>query len=76
MIISVPVVKLESSAARKATAPEISLTWARRPLMALRPQSAVGNPDGSYQLFRIGGAVAGRNVHAAMLEAARLCRAI
>jgi NADPH-dependent 2,4-dienoyl-CoA reductase/sulfur reductase-like enzyme len=45
-------------------------------LMALRPQSAVRNPDGGYQLFRIGDAVAGRNVHAAMLDAARLCRAI
>jgi N-methyl-L-proline demethylase len=45
-------------------------------LIALRPQSAVRNPDGGYQLFRIGDAVAGRNVHAAMLDAARLCRAI
>jgi 2,4-dienoyl-CoA reductase-like NADH-dependent reductase (Old Yellow Enzyme family)/thioredoxin reductase len=45
-------------------------------LMALRPQSAVRNPDGGYQLFRIGDAVAARNVHAAMLDAARLCRAI
>jgi len=45
-------------------------------LMALRPQSAVRNPDGDYQLFRIGDAVASRNVHAAMLDAARLCRAI
>src|SRR5215475_428038 len=32
MIISVPVVKVESSDARKATAPEISLTSARRPM--------------------------------------------
>ena len=38
--------------------------------------SAARNPDGGYQLFRIGDAVAGRNVHAAMLDAARLCRAI
>jgi pyruvate/2-oxoglutarate dehydrogenase complex dihydrolipoamide dehydrogenase (E3) component len=45
-------------------------------LMALRPQSAVRNPEGGYQLFRIGDAVAARNVHAAMLDAARLCRAI
>jgi pyruvate/2-oxoglutarate dehydrogenase complex dihydrolipoamide dehydrogenase (E3) component len=45
-------------------------------LMALRPQAVVRNPDGGYQLFRIGDAVAGRNVHAAMLDAARLCRAI
>ena len=45
-------------------------------LLARRPQTAVRNPDGTYQLFRIGDAVAGRNVHAAMLDAARLCREI
>jgi NADPH-dependent 2,4-dienoyl-CoA reductase/sulfur reductase-like enzyme len=45
-------------------------------LLALRPQTAVRNPLGSYQVFRIGDAVAGRNVHAAMLDAARIARAI
>jgi 2,4-dienoyl-CoA reductase-like NADH-dependent reductase (Old Yellow Enzyme family)/thioredoxin reductase len=45
-------------------------------LLARRPQSAVRNPDGAFQLFRIGDAVASRNVHAAMLDAARLCYAI
>jgi 2,4-dienoyl-CoA reductase-like NADH-dependent reductase (Old Yellow Enzyme family) len=45
-------------------------------LLARRPQTAVRNRDGAYQLFRIGDAVAGRNVHAAMLDAARLCQAI
>ncbi len=45
-------------------------------LLALRPQTAVRNPAGDYQLFRIGDAVASRNVHAAMLDAARLARAI
>jgi N-methyl-L-proline demethylase len=45
-------------------------------LLARRPQTAVRNRDGTYQLFRIGDAVAGRNVHAAMLDAARLCQAI
>lgn len=45
-------------------------------LLALRRQSAVRNSDGTYQLFRVGDAVASRNVHAAMLDAARLCRAI
>lgn len=45
-------------------------------LLALRPQTAVRNPEGTFQLFRIGDAVASRNVHAAMLDAARLCRAI
>ena len=32
------------------------------------------NPDGSYWLFRIGDAWASRNVHAAMLDAARICQ--
>ena len=45
-------------------------------LLARRPQTAVRNRDGTYQLFRIGDAVAGRNVHAAMLDAARLCQQI
>ncbi|MFJ9708763.1 FAD-dependent oxidoreductase [Streptomyces sp. NPDC101234] len=40
------------------------------------PQSVVRNEEGSFRLFRIGDAVASRNVHAAMLDAARLCRAI
>jgi hypothetical protein len=35
------------------------------------PQGVVANPDGTYQLFRIGDAVASRNVHAAMYEARR-----
>ncbi|GGN51559.1 N-methylproline demethylase [Streptomyces albiflavescens] len=45
-------------------------------LLARRPQSVVRNEDGTFQLFRIGDAVASRNVHAAMLDAARLCRTI
>jgi 2,4-dienoyl-CoA reductase-like NADH-dependent reductase (Old Yellow Enzyme family) len=45
-------------------------------LMALRPQSSQRNPDGAYRVFRIGDALSSRNVHAAMLDAARLCRAI
>jgi hypothetical protein len=36
----------------------------------------VRNEGGDFQLFRIGDAVASRNVHAAMLDAARLCGAI
>ncbi len=32
-----------------------------------------GNPAGSFQLFRIGDAVASRNVHAAIHDALRLC---
>ncbi|MGZ4723086.1 MAG: oxidoreductase [Ilumatobacteraceae bacterium] len=40
-------------------------------LVAGRPQPLVG--DG-YQLFRIGDAVAGRNIHAAVYDALRLCK--
>lgn len=47
-----------------------------RDLLARRPQRMVANPDGDFQLFRIGDAVSSRNVHAAMLDAARLCRAV
>jgi 2,4-dienoyl-CoA reductase-like NADH-dependent reductase (Old Yellow Enzyme family)/thioredoxin reductase len=47
-----------------------------RALLERRPQEAVANENGEFQLFRIGDAVASRNVHAAMLDAARLCRAI
>lgn len=45
-------------------------------LLARKPQSVVRNDDGSFRLFRIGDAVASRNVHAAMLDAARLCGTI
>lgn len=39
-----------------------------------RPQQLDNNPQGKYQLFRIGDAVAARNVHAAIYEANRLVR--
>ncbi|MFF3342826.1 hypothetical protein [Streptomyces flavidovirens] len=45
-------------------------------LLAQEPQSVMRNNDDSFQLFRIGDAVAGRNVHAAMLDAAHLSRTI
>ena len=38
------------------------------------PQSVHTNPAGSFQLFRIGDAVAGRNIHAAIYDALRLCK--
>ena len=47
-----------------------------RALLARRPQELVRNQEGAFQLFRIGDAVASRNVHAAILDAARLCRAV
>ena len=42
-------------------------------LVERRPQAIRANPDGRYQLFRIGDAVASRNVHAAIHDALRLC---
>ena len=39
-----------------------------------RPQSLVKNPDGGFQLFRIGDAVSSRNIHAAIYDALRLCK--
>jgi NADPH-dependent 2,4-dienoyl-CoA reductase/sulfur reductase-like enzyme len=43
-------------------------------LIAGRPQAVVSNPDGRFQLFRIGDAVASRNIHAAIYDALRLCK--
>jgi N-methyl-L-proline demethylase len=40
------------------------------------PQAVCCNPAGHYQLFRIGDAVASRNIHAAIYDALRLCHAI
>lgn len=43
-------------------------------LAAGQPQTIDVNPDGRYFLYRIGDAWAFRNVHAAMLDAMRLCK--
>ena len=43
-------------------------------LVRLDPQPADANPEGDYMLFRIGDALAQRDIHAAMLDANRLCR--
>ena len=45
-------------------------------LIAGRPQTTVTSPAGRYQLFRIGDAVAGRNIHAAIYDALRLCHTL
>ncbi len=37
-------------------------------------QEETRNPEGGFQLFRIGDAVASRNIHAAIYDALRLCR--
>jgi len=44
-----------------------------RGLAAGRPEHLVRNPDGGFLLYRIGDAWAGRNMHAAALDAMRLC---
>jgi NADPH-dependent 2,4-dienoyl-CoA reductase/sulfur reductase-like enzyme len=43
-------------------------------LLEGRPQSLTKNPDGRFQLFRIGDAVASRNIHAAVFDALRLVK--
>ena len=43
-------------------------------LTALRPQTVRHNPQGHFQLFRIGDAVSARNTHAAVLDGLRLAR--
>lgn len=43
-------------------------------LIAGRPQAVVRNPEATYQLFRIGDAVASRNIHAAIYDAIRLAK--
>ncbi len=43
-------------------------------LIAGAPQTVERNPDGAYQLFRIGDAVAARNTHAAIYDALRLAK--
>lgn len=46
-----------------------------RALLNLESQTAARNPQGTYQLFRIGDAVTSRNIHAAIFDALRLCLA-
>jgi NADPH-dependent 2,4-dienoyl-CoA reductase/sulfur reductase-like enzyme len=43
-------------------------------LIAGNPQTLVNNPEGAYQLFRVGDAVASRNIHAAIYDSLRLCK--
>lgn len=43
-------------------------------LLAGVPQTLASNPEGRYRLFRIGDAVASRNIHAAVYDAVRLMK--
>ncbi len=45
-------------------------------LVALAPQPQDANPAGGYALYRLGDAVAARDLHAALLDANRLARAL
>ena len=45
-------------------------------LIAGQPQQVMRNPQGSFQLFRIGDAVSARNIHAAIYDALRLLKDI
>ena len=47
-----------------------------RAMLAGRPQEVVRNADGRFRLFRVGDAVASRNIHAAILDALRLAKDI
>ncbi len=41
-----------------------------------QPQTSIRNPDGKFQIFRIGDAVSSRGIHSAILDATRVCRGI
>ena len=43
-------------------------------MLAGRSQTVTTNPDGTFQLFRIGDAVASRNIHAAIFDGLRLAK--
>jgi hypothetical protein len=49
-------------------------SWTARSKAMGRPQTLATNPSGRYRLFRVGDAVAGRNIHAALYDALRLCK--
>ncbi|MEJ1161267.1 NADH:flavin oxidoreductase [Prosthecomicrobium sp. N25] len=48
----------------------------QRAFVELRPQTAAANPEGRFRLYRIGDAVASRNIHAAVYDGLRLALAI
>ncbi len=46
------------------------------PVMEPRPECEfVTNPDAAFQRCRVGAAVASRNIHAAIYDSLRLCKA-
>ena len=43
-------------------------------LISGKPQNIICNPEGNYKLFRVGDAVASRNIHSAIYDSLRLCK--
>ncbi len=43
-------------------------------LIQNKPQNLEQNPEGKFQLFRVGDAVASRNIHAAIYDSIRICK--
>jgi len=43
-------------------------------LISGNTQNLVNNPEGNFQLFRVGDAIASRNVHSAIYDSLRLCK--
>jgi hypothetical protein len=41
-----------------------------------RDQTSIRNPEGKFQLFRIGDAISSRGIHSAILDASRISRGI
>ena len=52
----------------------ISARWTTPPCWPGAPRTIVRNPAGRYRLFRIGDAIASRNIHAAIFDALRLAK--
>jgi hypothetical protein len=45
-----------------------------RALAAGKPQTLVRNPEGRFRLYRVGDAVASRNIHAAIYDSLRIAK--
>ena len=60
----------------EASTPQTSAQWTTEPSSEDAPRICIAIPSGSFVLFRIGDAVAGRNIHAAIYDALRLMKDI
>lgn len=78
--------RIDQVVVNHGTLPNEELYWALKPLstnlgevdygrlIAGLPQTSCPNPQGRFQLFRVGDAVSARNVHAAIYDALRLVK--